>query len=171
MLALPGSAYLYQGEELGLHEVPDIPPDMIQDPVFSRSRGAEKGRDGCRVPLPWTAGGTSFGFGPGAAHLPQPAWFGPLSVEAQERDPASTLSLYRGALHWRRRLQTAAENMEWLPGTNGQVLHFARSGGWRCVTNFGPGPVPLPDGTVILTSVPIDGPHLPADTTAWLLSG
>jgi alpha-glucosidase len=69
MLALPGSAYLYQGEELGLHEVPDIPPDLIQDPVYHRTRGAEKGRDGCRVPLPWTAGGVSFGFGPGAAHL------------------------------------------------------------------------------------------------------
>ena len=69
MLALPGSAYLYQGEELGLHEVPDIPEDLIQDPVFSRSRGAEKGRDGCRVPLPWTAGGTSFGFGPGPAQV------------------------------------------------------------------------------------------------------
>jgi alpha-glucosidase len=169
MLALPGSAYLYQGEELGLHEVPDIPPDLLQDPVFSRSHGAEKGRDGCRVPLPWTAGGASFGFGPGAAHLPQPAWFGPLSVEAQERDPASTLSLYRNALHWRRQLQ-AAENMEWLPGTNGQVLHFARPGGWRCVTNFGPGPVPLPGGSVILTSAPVTGPQLPADTTAWLIS-
>ena len=169
MLALPGSAYLYQGEELGLHEVPDIPPDLIQDPVFSRSRGAEKGRDGCRVPLPWTAGGASFGFGPGAAHLPQPAWFGPLSVEAQERDPASTLSLYRDALRWRRQLQ-AAEQMEWRPGTSGQVLHFARPGGWRCVTNFGPRPAPLPDGTVILTSAPVDGSQLPADTTAWLLS-
>jgi alpha-glucosidase len=73
MLALPGSAYLYQGEELGLHEVPDIPGDEVQDPVFSRSRGAEKGRDGCRVPLPWTAVGPSFGFGAGAAHLPEPA--------------------------------------------------------------------------------------------------
>ena len=143
MLALPGSAYLYQGEELGLHEVPDIPGDQVQDPVFSRSRGAEKGRDGCRVPLPWTAVGPSFGFGPGAAHLPQPAWFGPLSVEAQERDPASTLWLYRDALRWRRRLQTA-ETMEWMPGTGGQVLHFSRPGGWRCVTNFGHGPVPLP---------------------------
>ncbi len=170
MLALPGSAYLYQGEELGLHEVPDIPPDLVQDPVFSRSHGAEKGRDGCRVPLPWTAGGASFGFGPGAAHLPQPAWFGPLSVEAQERDPAFTLSLYRNALRWRRQLQ-AAENMEWLPGTNGQVLHFARPGGWRCMTNFGPGPVPLPGGAVILTSGPVSGPQLPADTTAWLISG
>jgi alpha-glucosidase len=170
MLALPGSAYLYQGEELGLHEVPDIPADLVQDPVFLRSSGAEKGRDGCRVPLPWTAGGASFGFGSGAAHLPQPAWFGPLSVEAQERDPASTLSLYRNALHWRRQLQ-AAENMEWLPGTNGQVLYFARPGGWRCMTNFGPGPVPLPGGSVILTSVPVTGPELPADTTAWLISG
>jgi Bacterial extracellular solute-binding protein len=112
MLALPGSAYLYQGEELGLHEVPDIPADLLQDPVFSRSRGTEKGRDGCRGPLPWTAGGPSFGFGAGAAHLPQPSWFGSLSVEAQERDPASTLSLYRNALHWRHQLQTA-ENMEW----------------------------------------------------------
>jgi alpha-glucosidase len=61
--------------------------------------------------------------------------------------------------------------MEWLPGTNGQVLHFARPGGWRCVTNFGPGPVPLPGGSVILTSVPVTGPELPADTTAWLISG
>ena len=170
MLALPGSAYLYQGEELGLHEVPDIPGDQVQDPVFSRSRGAEKGRDGCRVPLPWTAVGPSFGFGAGAAHLPQPAWFGPLSVEAQERDPASTLWLYRNALHWRRRLQ-AAENMEWLPGTGGQVLHFARPGGWRCVTNFGRGAVPLPGGAVILTSVPVAGPQLPADATAWLITG
>ena len=170
MLALPGSAYLYQGEELGLHEVPDIPEDLVQDPVFSRSRGAEKGRDGCRVPLPWAVGGPSFGFGPGTAHLPQPAWFGPLSVEAQERDPASTLSLYRSALRWRRELQTA-ENMEWLPGTNGQVLHFTRPGGWRCLTNFGPAPVPLPAGDVILTSVPVEGDDLPADTTAWLISG
>jgi len=169
MLALPGSAYLYQGEELGLHEVPDIPFELVQDPSYARSRGAEKGRDGCRVPLPWTASGPSFGFGDGAAHLPQPAWFGPLSVQAQEQDPASTLMLYRDALRWRRRLQ-AAENMDPMPGTNGQVLHFARPGGWRCVTNFGPGPVPLPSGSLILASAPVEGDQLPADTTAWLLA-
>jgi hypothetical protein len=58
-----------------------------------------------------------------------------------------------------------------LPGTNSQVLHFARPGGWRCVTNFGPGPAPLPDGTVILTSTAFEGTQLPADTTAWLISG
>jgi alpha-glucosidase len=169
MLALPGSAYLYQGEELGLHEVPDIPAGQLQDPVFTRTRGADKGRDGCRVPLPWTAGGPSFGFGAGGAHLPQPEWFGPASIAAQDQDPASTLSLYRQALSWRRKLQTA-ESMEWLPGTSDQVLHFARPGGWRCVTNFGPGPVPLPNGTVILTSSPVEGSQLPAGTTAWILN-
>jgi alpha-glucosidase len=101
----------------------------VQDPAFRRSGGAEEGRDGCRVPLPWTADGPSFGFGTGGAHLPQPAWFGPLSVEAQQQDPASTLSLYWQALSWRHKLQ-AAESLEWMPGTGGQVLHFARPGGW-----------------------------------------
>ena len=168
MLALPGSAYLYQGEELGLHEVADIPGDRREDPVFWRSGGAEKGRDGCRVPLPWTADGPSFGFGAGAAHLPQPAWFGPLSVQAQEHDSASTLALYRQALSWRRKLR-AAENLEWMPGTNGQVLHFSRSGGWQCVTNFGSRAVPLPRGTVVLASSPLLEGLLPADTTAWII--
>jgi len=169
VLALPGSAYLYQGEELGLGEVADIPAERLQDPVFIRSGGTRKGRDGCRVPLPWTAGGPSFGFGPGVAHLPQPAWFGPLSVQAQERDPGSTLLLYRQALNWRRKLQTN-ESMEWMPGTSGQVLHLGRPGGWRSVTNFGPGSMPLPAGDVILSSAPLEDNQLPADTTAWVLA-
>ena len=168
MLALPGSAYLYQGEELGLHEVADIPAERIADPAFLRSAGAEKGRDGCRVPLPWTADGPSFGFGTEPAHLPQPAWFGPLSVEAQEHDPASTLALYRQALSWRRKLQ-AADHLEWMPGTSGQVLHFGRPGGWRSVTNFGSRAVPVPRGTVVVASGPLQDGLLPADTTAWLI--
>jgi alpha-glucosidase len=168
MLALPGSAYLYQGEELGLYEVADIPAELIQDPSFLRSGGAEKGRDGCRVPLPWATDGPSFGFGPGTAHLPQPAWFGPLSVHAQELDPASTLAMYRQALGWRRRLR-AAESLEWVPGGNGQVLHFTRPGGWQSVTNFGSQAIPLPQGTVVVASVLLEGGLLPADTTAWIL--
>ena len=168
MLALPGSAYLYQGEELGLHEVGDLPRELLQDPVFWRSGGTDKGRDGCRVPLPWTVGGPSFGFGTGRAHLPQPAWFGPASVEAQEHDPASTLSLYRHALSWRRKLQ-AGESFEWIPGTGRKVVYFGRPGGWQSVTNFGTDPVPLPRGTVILASAQLDGGRLPHDTTAWLL--
>ncbi len=168
MLALPGSAYLYQGEELGLHEVADLPAERLQDPAFQRSGGADKGRDGCRVPLPWATDGPAFGFGAGTVHLPQPAWFGPLSVQAQERDSASTLALYRQALSWRRRLQ-GAETLEWMPGTNGQVLHFRRPGGWRSVTNFGSSPVPLPDGTVVVASGLVENGLLPADTTAWLI--
>jgi alpha-glucosidase len=167
MLALPGSAYLYQGEELGLHEVADLAPEVLQDPAFQRSGGAEKGRDGCRVPLPWTTDGPSFGFSTDAAHLPQPAWFGPLSVEAQEHDPVSTLALYRQALSWRRRFH-AAERLEWMPGTNGHVLHFGRPGGWQCVTNFGPRAVPLPHGTLVVASSPLQEGLLPADTTAWI---
>ena len=168
MLALPGSAYLYQGEELGLPEVADIPADRIQDPAFLRSAGAEKGRDGCRVPLPWTTDGPAFGFSTSPAHLPQPGWFGPVSVQAQEHDPVSTLTLYRQALDWRRRLQTS-ESLEWMPGTSEQVLHFRRPGGWQSVTNFGPAAVALPAGTVAVASGPLTGGLLPADTTAWLI--
>ena len=95
MLALPGSAYLYQGEELGLPEVVDLPDEALVDPVFYRSGGALRGRDGCRVPLPWTSDGPSFGFGPSAGWLPQPAWFALHSAETQDSDPHSTLNLYR----------------------------------------------------------------------------
>ncbi len=168
ILALPGSAYLYQGEELGLHEVGELPDGVLQDPTFHRSGGQDKGRDGCRVPLPWTARGLSFGFSIGAAHIPQPGWFGSLSVEAEEADPGSTLTFYRHVLGWRRRL-LAADEMEWQPGASDQVVHFRRPGGWQSVTNFGPGPVPLPPGTVAIASAPVHGDQLPADTTAWIL--
>ena len=98
-LALPGSTYLYQGEELGLPEVTDLPAEVLQDPTFVRTEGAEKGRDGCRVPLPWTETGESFGFGPGAAsHLPQPEWFGAYAVERELGEPGvDPALLHRGA--------------------------------------------------------------------------
>ena len=102
LLGLPGSAYLYQGEELGLHEVADIPDELRQDPTHARSGGFDVGRDGCRVPLPWASAGPSFGFGPGPAHLPQPGWMASYAVAEQEDDPASTLNLYRRALQLRR---------------------------------------------------------------------
>ena len=118
MLALPGSALLFQGEELGL---------------------------------------------PGAANIMP-------SVRVQEHDPGSTLNLHRQALGWRRKLQSA-DHLEWMPGTNGQVLHFGRPGGWRSVTNFGPCAGPLPPGTVVLASAPLQAGLLPADTTAWVIRG
>lgn len=167
MLALPGSAYLYQGEELGLQEVGELPAANLQDPAYFRSKGAEKGRDGCRVPLPWTVGGLSFGFGSGGSHLLQPTWFGSYSVEAQEADTSSTLSLYRKALAVRRGLQTGA-GLEWIDGTEWS-LHFTRPGGWQSVTNFGAAPIELPEGAVVLSSGPLEGAKLPTDTTAWLI--
>ncbi len=167
MLALPGSAYLYQGEELGLHEVADIPADQLQDPIWLRTGHTKKGRDGCRVPLPWTADGPSFGFGDGPGHLPQPADFGPVSVAGQSGDPTSTLELYRTALRLRRELQTV-ESLEWVPTENPDVLHFVREGGWNCLANFGTEPVALTAGEVLVASGPLDGDRLPAETAVWL---
>jgi alpha-glucosidase len=167
MLALPGSAYLYQGEELGLQEVGELPAANLQDPAYFRSKGAEKGRDGCRVPIPWTVGGLSFGFGSGGSHLVQPKWFGGYSVEAQEGDPDSTLILYRKALAVRRGLQTG-NSLTWNDGVD-EVLHFTRPGGWQSITNFGAAPVELPEAAVVLSSGPLEGDKLPGDTTAWLI--
>ncbi|MET0989346.1 MAG: glycoside hydrolase family 13 protein [Glaciihabitans sp.] len=166
LLALPGSAYLYQGEELGLHEVAEIPAQARQDPSYFRSAGVEVGRDGCRVPIPWTREGTSFGFGGDGAHLPQPHWFGDVAADVQDGVATSTLSLYREALLWRRRLQ-AAETLEWAESGE-SVLHFTRPGGWHSVTNFGNAPVDLPAGRVMLVSSPLDNGRLPVDTTAWV---
>ncbi|UVJ38625.1 glycoside hydrolase family 13 protein [Arthrobacter sp. CJ23] len=168
MFALPGSAYLYQGEELGLQEVAAIPDAERQDPSFFRNPGVEIGRDGCRVPLPWTTHGASYGFGEGKAHLPQPEWFAGYSVEAQDGVDGSTLELYRKALELRSELQ-AAEELEWLPTASADVLHFARPNGWQSVTNFGTKAVALPQGTVVESSGPLEAGRLPANTTAWLL--
>ncbi|RLP84776.1 alpha-amylase [Mycetocola lacteus] len=170
LLALPGSAYMYQGEELGLPEVADIPAADRQDPTFFRTQGAEIGRDGCRVPLPWTESGPSFGFGEAGAHLPQPAWFGEYAVSRESADPHSTLSLYRRALALRHELQTA-EELEWLETGRADVLEFVRPNGWRVITNFGTEPYPLGPDTVVLTSSdPVDTAltEVPAETTVWI---
>ncbi|WP_144627480.1 glycoside hydrolase family 13 protein [Arthrobacter woluwensis] len=167
MLALPGSSYLHQGEELGLQEVGQIPDAERQDPSFFRNPGVEIGRDGCRVPLPWTSSGSSFGFGAGGSHLPQPAWFAEYSVQAEEADEDSTLNFYRKALALRAELQ-GAEDLEWLPTEDPSVLAFRRPGGWISVTNLGDAPATLPEGEVLLSSGPLEGHTLPGATTAWL---
>ncbi len=168
-LALPGSTYLYQGEELGLHEVFGIPADQMQDPQWFRSLGEKATRDGCRVPLPWTAEGSSFGFGPGGAHLPQPEWFAEYAVEVEEADEDSTLNLYRKALRLRKKLLDV-EKYEWVRSWNRNVLHFKRPNGWHSITNFGDKPVKMPKGEVILTSTPLVDGMLPGNATAWFLA-
>ncbi|MCL3993044.1 glycoside hydrolase family 13 protein [Streptomyces lavenduligriseus] len=168
MLALPGSAYLYQGEELGLPEVADLPTEVLQDPIWEQTGHTRKGRDGCRVPLPWTTTGPSYGFGPGAGWLPQPASFAGYAVQAQTGVEGSTLELYRTALRLRRKLLDG-ETLTWTPGAPAGVLDFTRSEVWRSVTNLGPEPVPLPPGEVLLSSAELPGGGvLPPDTTVWL---
>jgi alpha-glucosidase len=138
IMALPGCTYIYQGEELGLLEVLDIPEDQIQDPQYLRNLKADKGRDGCRVPLPWTATGPSFGFGSAGAHLPQPQWFADKSVEVESADPLSPLSIFRKALALRKEL-IAPEELTWHETGDKHVLHFSRPNGWHSITNFGGG--------------------------------
>ena len=168
LLGLPGSTYLYQGEELGLQEVAEIAPEQRQDPAFFRGGEFDGlGRDGCRVPLPWTASGSSFGFGAGDAHLPQPSWFSDYAVEVEAADPASTLSLYREALRLRHRLQTE-EALEWIETGRADVLRFARPNGWQVVTNFGSEPLDLgADAAHVVLGPVIDG-ALPGDSTVWI---
>ncbi|WP_026875289.1 glycoside hydrolase family 13 protein [Jiangella gansuensis] len=168
MLSLPGGAYIYQGQELGLPEVLDLPEESLQDPVWERSGHTERGRDGCRVPLPWTVDGSSNGFGSNGSWLPQPAGWGSRSVEAAEADPDSMLALYRTALRLRRSIP-AVEPLSWVD-TDAEVLAFQRGGSFACVVNFGEAPATLPaHREVLLTSGPLteDG-ALPTDTAAWL---
>ncbi|MGW6858600.1 glycoside hydrolase family 13 protein [Streptomyces xanthophaeus] len=185
MLALPGSAYVYQGEELGLPEVTDLPDGVRQDPAFLRTAGQDGLRDGCRVPLPWSGTEPPYGFGPGDSWLPQPAGWEGLSVAAQTGDPHSTLELYRAALELRRALPglgapeaggagsgaeagTGAEapddaatghpgptGMCWQPAPEG-VLLFTRPG-FACTFNTRPAPVELPaPGRPVLSSAPVE---------------
>ena len=171
MLALPGSAYLFQGEELGLLEVADLPEDVLRDPVWERTGHALKGRDGCRVPLPWTTTGTSLGFGANGAWLPQPEWFAAVSVQAQDGVADSTLEMYRAAIQLRRKMQTSDSTIAWANGADHGVLDFSRSGGWRSVTNFSETAIALPAGKILIASgVIADDGNLPPETTVWMLT-
>ena len=172
MLGLPGSAYLYQGEELGLFEVADLPAAALQDPTWFRTQHKLKGRDGCRVPLPWSATEPNFGFG-GPPWLPQPSWFALQAADVQDGTVGSTLEMYRDALALRRKLQTA-ESLEWLSGESGPLVHYRRPNGWEVLTNFANMPAPLPSG-VDLSKVVLSSGYsaegtttIPAETTLWI---
>jgi alpha-glucosidase len=175
LLALPGSHYLYQGEEFGLPEVLDLPDEARQDPTWERSGRLDPGRDGCRVPLPWTTDPANFGFSPSgttaAPWLPQPEWFAKYALSEQLDDAASTLTLHRDALRVRKELFAAADrSLAWLevPGRT-DVLAFRR-GAAVCVTVFGEDGFDLPPhwGRVLLSSTPMREGTLPGGSTAWL---
>ncbi|MFC4554741.1 glycoside hydrolase family 13 protein [Georgenia faecalis] len=174
-LALPGSCYIYQGEELGLDEVEDLPRDLLQDPMYARSGGSNPGRDGCRVPLPWRADAPGLGFAvtsPAAAPwLPQPAHWADLAVDAQERRADSTLQLYRRALALRRRLFDAGDpTVVWMD-LGEDVLAFRRGSGAACVVNLGEGDLVLPDGADVALASAATAPGdrvVPPGTAVWL---
>jgi alpha-glucosidase len=167
-LALPGAAYVYNGDELGMPDV-DLPDEVLQDPIWERSGHTERGRDGCRVPLPWSGDQPPYGFSSSAdTWLPMPAGWGALTVEAQAGDAASMLSLYRVALALRRRSPAfAGDELSWLPAPDG-VLVFRRPGGLVCLVNLSDAAVPLPEGQVLLASEPVDGGQVPVDAAVWL---
>jgi alpha-glucosidase len=177
MLGLPGSAYLYQGEELGLPDHTALDDDLRQDPTWWRSEYTEAGRDGCRVPLPWEGDAPGAGFSPtGATWLPQPAEYAELARDKQAGVDGSTLSMYQSALALRRAFRLGAGSVEWTGGLPADVIGY-RNGEVTVISNMGTGAVPMPAGEVLMTSGEVlmtsgdlpDNGTLGPDTTAWLV--
>nr|WP_311836067.1 alpha-amylase family glycosyl hydrolase [Cellulomonas fimi] len=177
MLGLPGSAYLFQGEELGLPEHTALDDDLRQDPAWWRSGHTERGRDGCRVPLPWAADAPGFGFSPtGATWLPQPASWARYALDAQRGVAGSTYELYRAALDLRRDLELGTGSLGWvdgLPGADPATTLVLANRAVLVLANLGAGPVALPErAEVLVASGPLEGTtdavSVPADTTVWV---
>jgi alpha-glucosidase len=168
-MSLPGGVYVYQGEELGLWEIEDIPDNLRQDPVFARTSGSDPGRDGCRVPIPWGGEFPPFNFSSGDTWLPQPEEWAGYTAEAEADDPESMLELYRTALRVRREEPALGDGeMHWLVHL-ADVIAFTRDPGFTCMVNLSAEDVPLPrHESVLLASGPLNGDHLPPDTAVWL---
>ena len=174
-LSLPGAVYIYQGEELGLPEVEDLPTGALQDPMFFRSNGRDPGRDGCRVPLPWDGEEPPFGFSRVGASaepwLPQPSSWGELTAERQVGLQSSMLSLYRDALRIRRSEPDLHDGrLRWLNAPFG-VVAFGRGDGFMCVLNLSDSAIELPGhAALLLASEPLENGRLPSDSAVWLRS-
>ena len=171
-MALPGVVHIYQGEELGLWEVEDLPRATPADPTWRRSELIDRASDGCRVPMPWETDEAAFGFSPAGAPgrpwLPQPAEWGELSARRQLGDRHSMLRLYRRALRIRRaELANASHDLTWLPAPAG-ALAFARQRDFVCVVNFSASALPLPAHDAVLLASADVGGRLPAECAAWL---
>ena len=166
MLGLPGAAYLYQGEELGLPEDIWLPDEARQDPQWTRTGHTVRGRDGCRVPLPWVADAPSYGFGPGpSSWLPQPEIWAEYALDRQRGVDGSTYELYRSGLALRRSLGLGSGSVDWVD-LGPDVVAF-RNSSTLVVANLGGDPVTLPPGcTVVLSSSPVSD-QVPTDTAVW----
>ncbi|MFJ8363960.1 alpha-amylase family glycosyl hydrolase [Streptomyces sp. NPDC093984] len=172
MLALPGAAYVYQGEELGLPQA-ELPDDRLRDPLWERSGHRERGRDGCRVPLPWEGERAPYSFSTAAPQdcwFPQPADWAGLSARAQEGDDSSMLALYRTALRLRRAHPASHATLKLDGPDSGEWFGFERGSGLRCLVNFGTRPLRLDDDAeVLLSSAPLHGRAVPQDTAVWII--
>ncbi|WP_181784294.1 alpha-amylase family glycosyl hydrolase, partial [Pseudonocardia pini] len=163
---------VYQGDELGLPEVEDLPEAVLDDPTWRRSGHTQRGRDGCRVPIPWSGDAPPFGFGPGSGQpwLPQPDWFVRFTADREDKDPESMLNLYRAALRLRRADRALGDGpLTWLDVPAG-ALGFVREPGFAMLLNVDAAPFALPEGAeVLLASGPLtDEGLLPQDTGVWL---
>ena len=169
MLALPGAVFVYNGQELGLPNV-ELPDGALQDPVWFRSGGRERGRDGVRVPMPWEGDEPPFGFSDTPdTWLPIPPEWAALTVERQLPEPDSTLNFWRRALQVRHeRRNSTGTTLEWLDAPPDAVI-FRVAGGLVCALNVGAVPIDLPDGELLLASGPVDDGTLPPGAAAWLV--
>lgn len=167
MLALPGSSYIYQGEELGLPEVIDLPDEARQDPAYFRTNGERYGRDGCRVPIPWEPNEPAYGFSPsGESWLPQPADWAQYARSVEDGVEGSSLELYKHLLRERKARSLGTGSLLWEEAP-AEVIAFRR-GDLHVLANLGDEAVALPEGaTVVLSSQALDGASVPTDTTVW----
>jgi alpha-glucosidase len=173
LLAMPGAVYLYQGQELGLENVDDLPESALQDPIWQRSGRTLRGRDGCRVPMPWSGDRPPFGFSTSPeTWLPIPESWASRSVAAQTSDPCSTLALYKAAIRLRRHHAALGRGeLRWVRGGLRDVLTadlVADALTVRVIVNFGVAPVALPAGELLLSSAALDDGRLPGEAAAWL---
>jgi alpha-glucosidase len=169
-LGLPGTVFLYNGEELGLPSI-ELPDEALRDPVWERSGHTRRGRDGYRIPIPWEGGPPCYGFTTAAiSWLPMPPDWAELTVEAQLEDASSTLSLYRQALQLRRTHPGFAGNtLEWCSAPEGCLAYRRPETSLVCALNTSSMPVPLPPGNALLSSSPLtEDSQLPPDTAVWL---
>jgi alpha-glucosidase len=151
LFGLPGSCYVYNGQELGLPDA-ELADSDRQDPVFIRTNGEAKGRDGARVPMPWSGQETPFGFSVGKPWLPLPITWKDLTVESQTNDEESSLSLYKSALSQRGKLFVGATDFTWdVSRLDEGVLGFTRSG-IQVYLNSGDKLVKLQASEIILAS-------------------
>jgi len=136
LTTLRGTAFVYQGEELGLPQA-EVPFERLRDPNGVAFWPADKGRDGCRTPMPWAADAAHGGFSATEPWLPLDPAHRPLAVDRQDRDPDSMLAFARRWLAWRRTepaMRTG--DLAFIDGP-AEVLAFVRGGERLCLFNLG----------------------------------